>query len=82
LRQLGQFEIDEKTQRNVEELHVTEKLGFMDGCDLFDRFYFNEYTPLNQDIEAQWLFFNETLVRNKDDLLIGYFQAPQFEFTH
>jgi hypothetical protein len=40
--QLELVEIDDLPQRNIEELHITEQLGLVDGMDRFDSLDFHE----------------------------------------
>ena len=41
-------EIDQKTQRFIQESHVAKQLSFVNWKDLFDRLEFNDQTIVNQ----------------------------------
>ncbi len=49
------MEIDEQTQGNTEQLHITEQLGFMYGQNLFNTFQFEQQAVFNQNVKPQRL---------------------------
>jgi hypothetical protein len=55
-------EIDQQTQRFVQEFHVAEQLRLVDWKDLLDSLKLNNQTIVNQDIQTKWLLKNEAFV--------------------
>ena len=48
------MKIDEQSKRHIQQLHVAEKLGFVDGQNLLNCLHFNQDTGLDQYVEAKW----------------------------
>ena len=74
-------EVDEQTQWNIEQLHITQKFSFVDRQGFFDRLGFHEHAVLNQDVEAQRLFTRESLVFDQHRFLAHAGKAAQFKLS-
>ena len=56
------MEVDEESQWNIHEPHIAEKLRFVDGKNLHDRFQLNDQTIIDQHVESQWFLESVALV--------------------
>lgn len=65
------IEVDEKPNRDIEELHVAQKLRFVNGKDFCHRLGFDEYASFDKYIQSKIFLFNKALVGNFDRIL-GY----------
>jgi hypothetical protein len=74
-------EVDEEADRDVQELHVAEKLGFVDGKHLFDRFEFDQEAVFDEEVEAEWFFEGVALVLDEDGLLVDAGDFAEIEFA-
>ena len=81
VHQLKLMEVDEKTYRDVQQLHVTQQLGLMDRQDLLDRFEFEQQAILDQNIKPKWLFEDKALVFDFDNALVDCGHLAQAEFA-
>ena len=63
------IEIDDETDGDVEQFHVAEKLGFVNGEHLDDGFRFDENAVFDEEVETQRFFSGEPFVVNNDGLL-------------
>jgi hypothetical protein len=61
--------VDQKSEWDIEEPHVAQKLGLVDGEDLLDALVFNEDAAIDQQVKAQRLFERDSLVFDPDDPL-------------
>ncbi len=62
-------EIDQQTDRDIQELHITQKLCLMDRQQPFNRLRFDQNAPFDQNIEAERLLSSKTLVVNSNKAL-------------
>ena len=74
------MEIDEKSDRDIQQFHVAQQLRLVDWQDLFHGLGFHEHAALDQQIEAQRLFSREAFVFNRYELLANTFQPAKFQF--
>ena len=80
---IGNFllmKIDEQPNRDVQQLHVAQKLGLVDWQNFFHGFGFYEHTALYQNIESQGLFSRETFVFYRNEFLADVRQTAQAQF--
>src|SRR6266498_5033691 len=75
------MEIDEKANRNVQQFHVAEQLGFMNRQDFLDRLQFEQQAILDQNVKAQRLLEDESLVFDFDDALIDRCHLTKAQFA-
>ena len=77
-------EIDQQTQRFVQEFHVAEQLSLVDWKDLLDCLKLNNQTIANQDVQTEWLLKNEAFVFDRNDqfTLCRYIPQPHSLRTH
>src|SRR5262245_50485809 len=80
--QLQLVKVDDQTKRNIQELHVTQELRFVDRQDFLDTFEFQQEATLSQNVEAQWLFKHETFVFDPDQALVDCGYLAQLQFAH
>ena len=73
------MKIDEQPNRNVQQLHIAQKLGLVDCQDPLHGFGFNEYAAL-QHIESQRLFSRESFIFDRNEFLADALQIPQAQF--
>jgi len=73
--------VHEETDGDIQELHVTEELGLVDGKDVFDRFEFDQKTVVDEEVEAEWLFEGVALVLDGNDLLANAGNLAQIKFA-
>ena len=55
------MKVNEQSNRDIEQLHVAEKLDFVDGQHLLNRFELQQQAALHQDIEPERFLENESL---------------------
>jgi hypothetical protein len=63
------MEIDEQSDRDVQQFHVAQQLRLVDWQDFFHGLGFHERATLHLQIEAQRLFPREPFVFNRHELL-------------
>ena len=60
--ELDLMKIYEQADRDIEELHVTEELGLVDGKDFLNCLEFKQETSVHQNVEAQGFLESQPLV--------------------
>ena len=73
-------EIDQQTQRFIQEFHVAEQLRLVDWKDLLDSLKLNNQTIVNQDIQTEWLLKKEAFVFDRNDQFILCRYTSQLAF--
>ena len=73
-------EIDQQTQRFIQEFHVAEQLCLVYWMDLLDSLKLNNQTIVNQDIQTEWLLKNEAFVFDWNDQFVLCRYIPQLAF--
>ena len=76
------IEVDQEADGDVEELHVAEELGFVDGEDLLDGLGFNKDAIFNQEVETERFFAGGSFVVDLDGFLRDAVQLADFHFAH
>src|SRR5436853_946778 len=76
------MEINDKTERNVEQLHVTQKLGFMDGQDFLNCLQFEQQTTFDEHVKSQGLLEHEAFIFDPDDTLVDGSHISQAQLAH
>jgi len=74
------MEVDEEAYGNIQQLHVAEQLGLVDGENGLDRFDFDQDAVVNQQIEAERFLTGEALVFDDDLLLADGGKASKLKF--
>jgi hypothetical protein len=63
------MEIENQSERHVEQFYIAHELGLVDGYDLLDGFDFNQQAVLDKQVEAKRLLSRETLVVDDDEAM-------------
>ena|SRR5579859_3911968 len=82
VRQFHFVEVDDQTQRNVQQLHVAKKLSLMNGQNLLNTFEFQQKAVFRQYIKSEWFVENQTLVLDSDNALIHSANPAQLQLAH
>ena len=80
---VGEFEfveVDQKPDRNIEELHIAEELRLVDGQDLRHSLDLHQYRIINEKVEPENFFPNESFVFDGHLFLRGAGKPSEFEF--
>jgi hypothetical protein len=74
-------EVHHQSQRDVQELHVAQKLGFVDRMHFLDGFDFDQEAVLDEQVESQFFDEHEAFVINLDLVLLLDGEAAQFQLA-
>jgi hypothetical protein len=75
-------EVDDEAQRGVEELHVAEKLGFVDREDFSDCFQFEDEAVVDDYVECELFLEDESFIFDCNVFLVVGWNLSQLEFSH
>jgi len=76
------MEVDEKSQWNIHEPHIAEKLRFVNGKNLRDRFKLNDQTIIDQHVESKRFFESVALVIDRNCYLLCGGNVLKEKFSH
>ena len=80
IHQFNLMKIDQKANRNVEQFHIAQQLGFMDGQDFVNALQFEQQAVLDENVKAQGFLENQSFVFDFDDPLIDGRDLAQAQF--
>ena len=81
IHQFKFMEVDQEAYGDVEQFHVAEQLGLVDRQYLLDRFEFEQQAAFDQNVKAERLFEDKTLVFDFDNALVDSSQLPEAQFA-
>lgn len=75
------MKVNEEAERSVEQFHVAQELGFVDGQNGFDGFGFDDQALVDVNVKAEGFLKGEALVFNRDDQLAYARNLAQEQFA-
>src|SRR5438128_981975 len=76
------MKIDDQPDGYIQQFHVTEQLGLVDGQNLLHALEFQQETILDQNIKSKRLIEDQSFVFDSDDALIDRFDPEQLQLPH
>jgi len=81
IHQLQFMEVDQEAYGDVQQFHVAEQLRLVDWQDLLDRFEFEQQAAFDQNVKAERLFEDKSLVFDFDNALVDGGQLVEAQFA-
>ena len=69
IRELRLVEVDDETDRDVEQPHIAEELRLVNGQNLLRTLEFEQQAVIDEHVKAQWFLEHEALVLDFDETL-------------
>src|SRR5438477_3854260 len=71
IHQFKLMEVDQEAYGDAQQFHVAEQLGLVNRHDLLDRFEFEQQAAFDQNVKAERLFEDKSLVLDFDNALVN-----------
>ena len=81
IHQFKFMEVDQEADGDVEQFHVAEQLGLVDRQYILDRLQFEQQAAFDQNVKAERLFEDKTLVFDFDNALVDSSQLLEAQFA-